>query len=200
MEVTPTPMFEEDLERFALGTALLIGWEILAVLTIINVVMSARSAAGAWGWAMAMIALPFVAVPLYWILGRQQFKGYISSFREAQTINEKAFDQLEATLSPHFAKLDRDESRYGEVLLKLSERRWTEGNEVCLLIDGEETFDAIFREIEAATDYVLIQFFVVRADQLGNRLREVLETKSRAGVRVYFIYDEIGSHSLPKAF
>lgn len=193
-------MFEENIEKFALGTALLIGWEILAIATIVNVVMKARSAAGAWGWSMSMLAFPFIAVPLYWILGRQQFHGYMDRMREAQNANERIFLEVQKTLAPHFASLSQEQRRYGGVLEKLSERRWTQGNEVCLLINGEMTFDAIFRAIESAEDYVLVQFFIVKDDGLGNRFRVLLEEKARAGVRVYFVYDEIGSHALPKSY
>ncbi|MDF1824615.1 MAG: cardiolipin synthase [Verrucomicrobiales bacterium] len=193
-------MFEENIDKFALGTLLFIGWEVLAVATIINVVMKARSAAGAWGWAMAMLAFPFIAVPLYWILGRQQFHGYMDRLREAQEANERVFLGVQETLSPHYADLTDEQKRYGGVLEKLSERRWTKGNEVCLLINGEMIMEAIFAAIESAEDYVLAQFFIVKDDKLGNQFREVLEKKARAGVRVYLVYDEIGSHALPKSY
>ena len=193
-------MFENEAERFALGTLLLIGWELLAIVSIANVVMKARSAAGAWGWSMAMLAIPFLAVPLYWILGRQQFRGYVENLREVQASNERIFDELVTTLEPHFAELTPRERRYGGVLERLSERRWTRGNEVCLLIDGEMTFDTIFRSIREAEHYVLVQSFIVKADELGDRLRETLEERARAGVRVYFVYDEIGSHGLSRRY
>lgn len=193
-------MFDETASQFAIGTFLFLCWEILAVLTIINVVMKARSAAGAWGWAMAMLAFPFLAVPLYWILGRQQFKGYMEQLEIAQESNEEVFEDLITTLEPHFAELGDEERRYGGVLERLSERRWTEGNEVCLLIDGKQTFDAIFKEVEKSEDYILSQFFIVKNDDLGNEYRELLERKAREGVRVYFLYDEIGSHKLPKRY
>ncbi len=193
-------MFDHFSETALLGTLIFLVWEILAIGTIINIVMKSRSAAGAWGWSMAVLALPFIAVPLYWILGRQQFKGYLESLREAQGVHEGAFKGLRETLRPHFAVLEGDEKRYGGVLEKLSERRFTTKNEVCLLIDGEKTFDAIFEAIDAAGDYILVQFFIVKDDSLGNRLRERLEARSRAGVRVYFIYDEVGSHKLSRRY
>ena len=191
-EVTP--------EGFAIGTLLLILWEILAIASIVNVVMKGRSAAGAWGWAIAMMALPFIAVPLYWILGRQQFKGYLERFREARARNERDFDDLRETLDPYFAELTPEQAYYGAVLERLSERRWTSGNEVCLLIDGEATFTPMFEAIETATDYVLVQFFIEKDDGLGTRLRTLLAQKAREGVRVFFVYDEIGSHALPKRY
>ena len=193
-------LVDEDIERFALGTLFVLGWEILAVATIVNVVMQARSAAGAWGWSMAMIAFPFIAVPLYWILGRQQFRGYIEKFREAQEQNERVFDDLATTLTPHFAELEGKNYRYGHVLGKLSERRWTNSNEVCLLPTGRLTFDVIFEEIRGARDYVLLQFFIVKDDKLGVELRDLLIEKAKEGVRIYFVYDEIGSHKLGRRY
>ena len=70
-------MFDQFSETALLGTLIFIVWEVLAIGTIVNIVMKSRSAAGAWGWSMAVLALPFIAVPLYWILGRQQFNGYV---------------------------------------------------------------------------------------------------------------------------
>lgn len=187
-------------QHFAIGTFLLLVGEVLAIATIINVVIKARSAAGAWGWSMAVIALPFVAVPLYWILGRNQFRGYMDLLRDAQKSNEEIFSDLNKALSPYQADLNEEETHYGGVLESLSDQRFSKDNEICLLIDGEQTFDAIFRHVEAAEEYVLVQFFIVKDDDLGNRFRELLERKSREGVRVYFVYDEIGSHSLPKRY
>ncbi|MCG8600284.1 MAG: cardiolipin synthase [Verrucomicrobiales bacterium] len=196
----PTDLFEHDIERFALGTALFIGWEILAVATILNVVMNARSATGAWGWAMAMLAFPFVAVPLYWILGRQQFNGYVESFAKAQDNYERIFKDVTETLDPHFARLDGEDLRYGGVLEKLSDRRWTEGNEVCLLINGKIIFDEIFEAIGKAREYILVQFFIIKDDDLGEKLKSLLLEKAKEGVRIYVVYDEIGSHKLSRSY
>ena len=80
-------MFDQFSETALLGTLIFIVWEVLAIGTIVNIVMKSRSAAGAWGWSMAVLALPFIAVPLYWILGRQQFKGYVERLREAKKIH-----------------------------------------------------------------------------------------------------------------
>ncbi len=193
-------MVDEFSETAFFGTIIFLAWEVLAVGTIVNIVMKSRSASGAWGWSMAVLALPFLAVPLYWILGRQRFKGYVERLREARKSNEYSFLSVTETLRPHFAILEGEEKRYGGVLEKLSDRRFTKGNEVCLLIDGEQTFDAIFAAIEEARNYVLIQFFIVKDDGLGNRLRELVVRKAREGVRIYFIYDEIGSHRLSRRY
>jgi cardiolipin synthase len=69
-----------------------------------------------------------------------------------------------------------------------------------LLVDGPATFASILAGIDAAREFVLIQFYIVRDDELGREIRDHLIAKSRAGVRVYFLYDEVGSHQLPAAY
>lgn len=193
-------MFEQFSEKAIVGTLLILGWEVFALLTIFNIVMKSRSASGAWGWSMAVLAVPFIAVPLYWVLGRSSFNGYVERLREARKKNQVIFRDLRSALRRYDAPLEGDPARYGRVLEKLGIHNFTKDNEICLLINGEETFASIFEAIEAAERYVLVQFFIIRDDGLGGRLRELLERKSQEGVDVYLLYDEIGCHTLPKSY
>ena len=47
------------------------------------------------------------------------------------------------------------------------------GNDVELLIDGKATFESIFKGIDQAKDYVLVQFFIVDDDGLGRELKSL---------------------------
>ena len=76
----------------------------------------------------------------------------------------------------------------------------TKGNSADLLIDGEATFTSLFEGIDQAKDYLLLQFFIVRNDALGNRLQHHLIKAAQRGVRVYFLYDEVGSRKLNDGF
>ena len=74
------------------------------------------------------------------------------------------------------------------------------GNAVELLVDGAATFESILQGIDRARDYVLFQFFIVKDDELGREVQAHLIAKAREGVRVYFLYDEVGSHALPNRY
>ncbi|MDF1752868.1 MAG: cardiolipin synthase [Verrucomicrobiales bacterium] len=193
-------MFEQLGEKLTIGGILLIGAEVLALISVANALMSTRSATGAWGWVMSLLAFPFLAVPAYWVFGRREFNGYGERRKEALQKKEDLLETLISTLEPHYAKLDDKQEWYGGVLSKLSERRYTRGNEISLLKDGHATFDEIFRIIDSAEDYLLVQFFILKADQLGERLRLALINRAKAGVRIYLLYDEIGSYGLPKTY
>jgi cardiolipin synthase len=68
-----------------------------------------------------------------------------------------------------------------------------QGNQVTLLPRGETAFAPIFTAIDAARQYVLVQFYIVRDDQLGHQLRERLVAAAVRGVRVYVLFDKIES-------
>jgi cardiolipin synthase len=76
----------------------------------------------------------------------------------------------------------------------------TSGNNAELLIDGAATFDSIFAGIDAAEHYVLVQFYIVKDDALGRALSARLVNKAKAGLKVCFLYDEIGSMGLSAAY
>jgi cardiolipin synthase len=54
-------------------------------------------------------------------------------------------------------------------------------NDVRLLVNGEATFQAIFAAIDAATQVVVVQFFIVHDDELGLELQRRLCERAKAG-------------------
>jgi cardiolipin synthase len=97
--------------------------------------------------------------------------------------------------------LEMESQRQSAALLEsLAKLPITRYNDADLLIDGEATFDAIFEGIATAEDYILVQFYIMRADELGKKLQRALIDKARAGVRVYVLYDELGSKELPDSY
>jgi cardiolipin synthase len=54
--------------------------------------------------------------------------------------------------------------------------------------------------IGQARDYILVQFYIIHDDGLGRRLKSGLLEKAAQDVQIFLLYDEIGSHSLPKSY
>jgi cardiolipin synthase A/B len=75
------------------------------------------------------------------------------------------------------------------------------GNTVQLLIDGPRTYQAVFAAIEKARRYIFVESFIFEeAVQGDRRLSELLRAATRRGVRVYVIYDAIGSLTTDEEF
>jgi cardiolipin synthase len=173
--------------------------EILGILAAMHAVMNARTSQGAVAWAIALVAMPFVTLFLYAIFGRNKFHGYVRmrSRRDA-AIQHFADEIQDAARAKQIIR--RPTTDAGRALVKLAGMPLVGANQSELLVDGEHTFGRMFEAIDAARSYVLVQFYIVKDDRLGRRLQARLIQKARAGVRVYFLYDEIGSYKLPGGY
>jgi cardiolipin synthase len=77
---------------------------------------------------------------------------------------------------------------------------YSQDNTVDIFTNGNDKFDALFKDIEQATDSIHLMYYIVENDNLGKKLVETLARKAKEGVQVRFLYDDIGSHKLPKRF
>jgi cardiolipin synthase len=131
------------------------------------------------------------------VFGERKFEGYLRARRTGMRQIDQAAATLAGELREHELSLDGPRAGFA-ALARLSRMPFTRGNQAELLIDGNATFNAIFAAIEEASQS--IQFYIYRADEVGTRLAELLIAARKRGVRVMFLYDEIGSYSLPTAY
>jgi len=173
--------------------------EIMGILAAVHAVMNARTSQGAAAWAIALVTLPFITLLPYAIFGRNKFHGYVGmrSRRDARIhhLCERFLAEAEAKdlIRPPLSEADK-------ALVGIARMPIMRSNRSRLLINGQTTFDHLFDDIDAAQAYVLVEFYVVNDDQLGRRLKERLIRKAGTGVRVCFLYDEIGSYKLPGSY
>jgi cardiolipin synthase A/B len=173
---------------------------LLGLATSMHALMSARTAPGATAWIVALNAMPYVAVPAYWVFGRSKFKDYISLRREAAASLKETLEQELAGLEPFRTRWSADARQTFRAVEKLARLHFVDGNRVALLINGEQTFASIFDGIAAANDYLLVQFYIVRDDEQGRQLQRRLIERAREGVRVHLLLDEIGSGQLSQSY
>ena len=171
--------------------------ELAGLLTALKAIMETRTAQGTIAWAVSLIALPYVAVPAYWVFGRTKFAGYVTA-RRAKMLKTNAVAR-ELAVEFDRQRMQTKAGRSEELLLeRLAKLPFTARNQATLLVDGQATFDSIFQAIAAAKKYVLVQFYIIHDDKLGGRLRDALIAKAREGVRCFVLYDEIGSGRLKR--
>jgi cardiolipin synthase len=173
---------------------------VASLVCIYRILMTYRTAQGALAWVIALLALPWITLPLFLLIGRSRFGGYIKARRmgdEALTNLLNRFEQQETSLRSPVHEHFSDEL---QVLSKLARQPFTQGNHSTLLRDGEATFDALFDCMENAQHYILLEFYIVRSDRVGQRIKSILERKLAEGVEVWFLHDNIGSFGLPRKY
>ena len=179
--------------------SLVLIFEVLGILSAMHAVMNVRTPQGSIAWTVSLVIMPVVSVPAYWVFGRDKFNGYVV----ARRADDGRLDDLSRRARLGIERLDAG-TEWGNTVVRGIERLarlpFTGANDVELLVDGEDTFASIFDGIDSAQDYVLVQFYIVRADDVGNELKSRLIAAAERGVQVYFLYDEIGSLGLAEAY
>jgi len=182
-----------------LGLAGLIAFYVFGILHVLHALMHVRTSQGTIAWVISLLTVPFLAIPMYWLLGRTRFSTNVGGRRENDCELQKLAVGMRDRLREFEVEIPEDDG-FERAAQFLGGLPFTRGNELELLIDGDETFERIFEVIREAKEYVCVSFFIVKNDKLGTRFQEALIERAKAGVRVYFLFDEIGSHKLPRRY
>lgn len=165
---------------------------VLAILAVFKALRHARTSQGAVAWVVSLLTVPYLALPLYWVFGRNKFTGYYQQRKTLDRENASLIDRANSSLKDFFVSPKLKQQMYIS-LAKLARLPVTSGNQVQLLINGEATFNSIAGGMEQAQHFILFQFYILRDDSLGQRMGEILARKAQAGVKVFVLYDEVGT-------
>jgi cardiolipin synthase len=160
-----------DFYGLTLAAAVLAMVEIIGILLAVDAVMRPRSSQAAIAWSIALIALPVITIPLYVIFGRTRFRGYAEALREKEALVGEHLADWFSRMAATAAESHDGLEAVEDLVRGLTNIPFTRGNRVELLVDGGATYAAMLDAI-----------------------------KARSGVRVHFLYDEIGCLKLPATY
>ena len=69
-----------------------------------------------------------------------------------------------------------------------------------LFYDGKGAFDSILKDIENAKKTIYMEYFIWRADELGERIKNALIKKAKEGVKIKLLFDGVGTWKLPRKY
>ncbi len=185
---------------------------VYALITLLNIFLAIaviflerRNASTTWAWVMVLFFIPVIGFVLYLILGQKMRKRKLFKLLgDSQKLVEYTVErQKRQLLDGEIEFKDRDMAGYSDLIymsLKTSYALYTDNNAIDIFIEGDDKFDALLRDIEAAEHHIHLVYYIVRDDELGRRLVKALAAKAAAGVEVKFLYDHIGSLALTRKF
>lgn len=165
---------------------------------------------GALAWVIALVGLPWLALPLYWTSGRVRFGDYAQSQRQIRDqLQAEGFLAEPGSDWASAKKTDAQDSEDKGLVRTQGEQRalsrlgilpTTHENSVALFTTGQDAFKQIEQAIDAADKYVLLLSYLVRDDRTGQRIVTALLNACKRNVRVFVLYDELGSAELSEDF
>ena len=69
-----------------------------------------------------------------------------------------------------------------------------------LFYGGKEAFDSILADIENAKSTIYMEYFIWKADELGERIKNTLLEKAKEGVKIKLLFDGVGTWKLPRKY
>lgn len=174
--------------------------QLAGIFLALRAILIARTPQSAIGWAIALVIIPVLAIPLFLVFGESQFSGYVRAGTGGCAALDAALRSTARHLDGYRAELSALCSDGSRVAENLSGLPATGKNTVRLLLDGAATFEAIFAAIDAARESVWVQFFIIHDDQVGRELADRLLAAAARGVECLVMYDQVGSKSLPPAW
>ncbi len=148
-------------------------------------------------WIATMIILPIAGFVLYIFYGedlrkRQLFQ--LKERRDRERLEELVGEQRDRLLSDRCEIGGLEEYRDIIALLLNSGNAYlTRGNDIRIISDGGDKFESMYRAIDAATDHVHMEYYLIRPDEEGRKLLDVLAARAREGIQVRLLYDAVGT-------
>ena len=76
----------------------------------------------------------------------------------------------------------------------------TDGNHVTVLLNGEQTFPAIWKELRSAKETITIQMYFFEPGKIADTLSAILRERARNGVAAYMLTDAFGGQHITKGY
>lgn len=179
-----------------MNSSILIIAYLVSILSAISLIFIERKEPNTtWAWLLILFILPGVGFIIYLILGQNLSRQKI--FREKKVVDEKKSkvlmekfkEEKEKGTSAEFLELVRMNYTHSGAI-------YTDGNSVTTFINGEEKFNSLINDIRGAKEFIHIEYYIFRMDNLGKTLIDELSKKVKEGVEVRFVVDAMGSKSI----
>ncbi|MEC3884402.1 cardiolipin synthase [Halobacillus litoralis] len=175
------------------------------LLALAIIFLERRDASATWAWLMVLLFIPVAGFFLYLIFGRRLSNKEIFTWDKKSRLGLLAAvqEQLTAIKNNELKVQHEDIIPYEDLIymhLKNNDALLSQNNQVEIFTDGQKKFHALIEDLEKAEDHIHLLYYILRDDNLGHRLADVLKRKAMEGVEVKLLYDDMGSRLLKRSY
>ena len=167
--------------------------QVFAMIAIVTLINRNQSPSYRIAWISIITMLPITGYLLYFLWGRSgKKKKQLDTHIMRQISYGNKFLVQDDDLWVDYAEENPVSGRMVKFMLS-EDFLLTGGNQVEYFPMGQDAFESIFRELEKAEKFVLIDFFIVAEGALWDKMHGILKRKIEEGVEVKFLYDDFGA-------
>ncbi len=156
---------------------------ILLFLAISHILYQKRSPTSMISWMMAIVFVPFIAVPLYFLIGiRKRENKYTKATIK---LNEAHKENIHTPVNGSHA--------LSSILKKNGIPSATENNHYELITKDTEAYARLMGEIDKATSTIELATYVFNYDVTTHKILKALTKRASEGIQVRLLLDVVGS-------
>ncbi|MFZ3589236.1 cardiolipin synthase [Bacillus sp. DJP31] len=181
--------------------AISILFTILAVLIGFVIFLENRHPTKTITWLFVLGAFPVLGFIFYMMFGRNFRKKKI--FQKKAIIDENTFLKIEGNRFETLEGIEFFEDHHKRLYTlasRLSKSPVSSKTYSEVLTNGEETFSKIVQELNNAKHHIHMEYYIVKDDEIGREIKDILMEKAKKGVKVRFLFDAVGSWRLSQKY
>ena len=166
--------------------------ELFSVVFIFTVTNQNKSASYKIAWFCIVLLLPVSGVIMFAFWGKTGKRNKLQARILERMEEVKPYQVQDMNVLKEFCERHPVSSRMSKFMVAESSPLY-KNNQVSYFRMGEDAFEEIFKDIELAEKFVLIDFFIVAEGAIWDQMHEILLRKIKQGVKVLFLYDDFGA-------
>jgi len=176
------------------------------ILVLLVIYLNRRHSENTLFWVFLSAIIPIGGFIIFMIFGYNHYsdKRFKLKAKDDIKIKKMVEDQVKHLKNAMKEDLkDPELVRFTEMirmLLLTDDAIVTNNNKVTNYSDGNEKFDDLFKDIAKAKNFIHLEYYIIRNDDLGKKLVKVLAAKAREGVEIRLLKDGVGCKALPRKF
>jgi len=160
---------------------------LLAILLIPRILLERRHPGATIAWVLAIGLVPFLGVPLYFLIGGRRIKK-VSRKKDWSLPRENTDSAV-----PALDHLPVDSQKIACLMMQTSIFPPSLGNSIDIIDDGIEAYKTLFNMLESAKKSIEIATFILGHDEVGKTIIQLLAKKAEEGLEVRLLLDALGS-------
>lgn len=159
-----------------------------------------REPKSVWAWLLLLYFVPVVGFVFYLVIGQDMHKSKMFRTKEIEDeVNTAIRRQEEIIYNRELEEVLPFLKNYSDLILynlESSGAVLTDDNAIEVYTDGHDKFQALIEAIRQAKDYIHMEYYIFRKDELFEQIKEALLERARAGVEVRILFDSMGCRSM----
>jgi cardiolipin synthase len=157
-------------------------------------------------WIIVLGVIPIVGFFLYLFLGQSFYSE--RAFRNKAAKDREFEDAILAEVKESVSKIMDNELaehpengkklRFANAMTKAGSELYTNSNDVRFMSESQTYFDNLLKDLADAKETINFEYYIIRNDEVSNRLMDILTDRVKNGVEVRLMIDAIGNNKGPK--